>query len=110
MQGKRTSTNSIASIYAWTRGIEHRAHLDGNEPLAQFAQALERACVVAVEGGQMTKDLAICIHGNQYDTFYSSTLLFFYTTVILSIFLRSLFSRSFTFFYLYTCICIQIHL
>ncbi len=92
MQGKRTSTNSIASIYAWTRGIEHRAHLDGNEPLAQFAQALERACVVAVEGGQMTKDLAICIHGNQYDTFYSSTLLH---TVILSMFLRSLFSRSF---------------
>uniref|UniRef100_A0A914WWU6 Isocitrate dehydrogenase [NADP] n=1 Tax=Plectus sambesii TaxID=2011161 RepID=A0A914WWU6_9BILA len=62
-KGNKTSTNPIASIFAWTRGLEHRAKLDNNEPLRVFAQKLEQACVETVEGGQMTKDLAGCIHG-----------------------------------------------
>jgi len=60
-KGNRTSTNPIASIFAWTRGLAHRGKLDGNEPLIAFANALERACIEVVEGGQMTKDLAILI-------------------------------------------------
>jgi isocitrate dehydrogenase len=60
-KGNRTSTNPIASIFAWTRGLAHRGKLDGNEPLIAFAHALEAACVEVVEGGQMTKDLAILI-------------------------------------------------
>jgi len=63
-QGKETSTNPIASIYAWTRGLAHRAKLDKNEALAKWVSALERACIETVEDGFMTKDLAICIHGN----------------------------------------------
>jgi isocitrate dehydrogenase len=62
-QGKPTSTNPIASIFAWTRGLEHRAKLDDTPDLARFAQALEKACIDCVESGKMTKDLAICIHG-----------------------------------------------
>lgn len=62
-QGKPTSTNPIASIFAWTRGLEHRAKLDNNQDLARFSQALEKACVDTVESGKMTKDLAGCIHG-----------------------------------------------
>lgn len=62
-KGKPTSTNPIASIYAWTRGLAHRAKLDGTPELEHFALALEKACVDTVEAGQMTKDLAICIHG-----------------------------------------------
>lgn len=62
-QGKETSTNPIASIFAWTRGLEHRAKLDSNEPLKRFCQALETVCVETVEAGSMTKDLAICIKG-----------------------------------------------
>lgn len=62
-QGKPTSTNSIASIFAWTRGLLHRAKLDNNEQLKSFAEKLERACVDTVEDGFMTKDLAICIKG-----------------------------------------------
>lgn len=58
-QGKKTSTNPIASIFAWTRGLAHRAKLDDNQALAQFAQALEQVCVDTVERGHMTKDLAI---------------------------------------------------
>lgn len=62
-QGKETSTNSIASIFAWTRGLAHRAKLDSNAELAKFAQNLEAVCVETIESGIMTKDLAICIKG-----------------------------------------------
>ena len=62
-QGKPTSTNPIASIFAWTRGLAHRAKLDGNEELTRFCTALEEVCVETVESGVMTKDLAVCIHG-----------------------------------------------
>lgn len=62
-QGKKTSTNPIASIFAWTRGLAFRGKLDGNNDLINFANALEQVCVETVEGGQMTKDLALCIHG-----------------------------------------------
>jgi len=61
--GKETSTNPIASIYAWTRGLIHRGKLDGNKALIEFATALEEACVETVEAGFMTKDLAVCIYG-----------------------------------------------
>ncbi len=64
-QGKKTSTNPIASIYAWTQGLAHRAKLDGNAELAKFSATLERVCVDLVEGGKMTKDLAVCIHGDK---------------------------------------------
>ncbi len=60
-KGNRTSTNPIASIFAWTRGLAHRGKLDGNQPLVAFADALEKSCIEVVEGGQMTKDLAILI-------------------------------------------------
>ncbi|PWR23416.1 NADP-dependent isocitrate dehydrogenase [Zavarzinia compransoris] len=60
-KGKATSTNPIASIFAWTGGLKHRAKLDGNDDLAHFAKALEEVCVETVEAGQMTKDLAILI-------------------------------------------------
>ena len=60
-QGKPTSTNPIASIFAWTRGLAHRAKLDHNAELADFAATLERVCVETVEAGYMTKDLAILI-------------------------------------------------
>jgi len=63
-QGKPTSTNPIASIFAWTRGLAFRGKLDGNEDLIRFSETLERVCVETVESGKMTKDLAICIHGN----------------------------------------------
>jgi NADP-dependent isocitrate dehydrogenase len=62
-KGKSTSTNPIASIFAWTRGLEHRAKLDSNPELARFAQLLEKACVDVVDSGKMTKDLAICVYG-----------------------------------------------
>ena len=58
-KGEETSTNPIASIFAWTRGLLHRAKLDGNDDLRRFAETLERVCVSTVEGGAMTKDLAI---------------------------------------------------
>ena len=64
-QGKRTSTNPIASIFAWTRGLAHRAKLDNNQQLTAFADALEQVCVETVENGQMTKDLAISIYGDK---------------------------------------------
>ena len=63
--GKQTSTNSIASIFAWTRGLLHRAKLDGNEALHQFAETLERVCVETVETGNMTKDLALLVGPDQ---------------------------------------------
>ncbi len=63
-QGKETSTNPIASIFAWTRGLAHRGKLDGNEELIKFAQTLEKVCIECVESGSMTKDLAILIGPN----------------------------------------------
>ena len=63
--GKETSTNSIASIYAWTGGLKHRAKLDGNAELARFAATLEQVCIDTVEGGEMTKDLAVLIGPDQ---------------------------------------------
>lgn len=62
-KGQKTSTNPIASIFAWTRGLAHRAKLDNNPDLAKFCVALEAACVDTVDSGKMTKDLAGCIHG-----------------------------------------------
>jgi len=64
-QGKETSTNSIASIYAWTGGLKHRAKLDGNAALAKFAETLERVTVQTVEDGFMTKDLALLVGPDQ---------------------------------------------
>jgi isocitrate dehydrogenase len=64
-KGRPTSTNPIASIFAWTRGLEFRAKIDGNQELATFCNQLESVCIEAVEAGEMTKDLAVCIHGNQ---------------------------------------------
>ncbi|MEI6754124.1 MAG: isocitrate dehydrogenase (NADP(+)) [Paludibacter sp.] len=63
-QGKETSTNPIASIFAWSRGLEHRGKLDGNDALINFCQKLEQVCVETVEAGEMTKDLAILVHGD----------------------------------------------
>ena len=63
-KGKETSTNPIASIFAWTRGLLHRAELDHNEALKKFSIALEEVCIETIEAGFMTKDLAICIKGN----------------------------------------------
>ncbi|QEH41006.1 NADP-dependent isocitrate dehydrogenase [Chitinophaga sp. XS-30] len=65
--GKPTSTNPIASIFAWTRGLEFRGKLDNNQELINFAQALEQVCIETVESGKMTKDLAVCIHGNKVE-------------------------------------------
>uniref|UniRef100_K1R7T2 Isocitrate dehydrogenase [NADP] n=1 Tax=Magallana gigas TaxID=29159 RepID=K1R7T2_MAGGI len=62
-KGNETSTNSIASIFAWTRGLAHRAKLDNNDALKKFSDNLERACIETIESGIMTKDLAICIKG-----------------------------------------------
>ena len=64
-EGKETSTNSIASIFAWTRGLAHRAKLDGNDDLAKFSDKLEQVCIGTVEGGQMTKDLALLVGPDQ---------------------------------------------
>jgi isocitrate dehydrogenase len=64
-KGKETSTNSIASIFAWTRGLAHRAKLDNNDMLAQFANTLEKVCVDTVEAGFMTKDLALLVGPDQ---------------------------------------------
>ncbi len=63
--GKKTSTNPIASIFAWTRGLAHRGKLDNNQQLINFCNTLEQVCVETVESGKMTKDLAVCIHGNK---------------------------------------------
>ena len=62
-QGKKTSTNPIASIFAWTRGLAFRGKLDNNQALIDFCQTLENVCIDTVESGVMTKDLALCIHG-----------------------------------------------
>lgn len=62
-KGQETSTNPIASIFAWTRGLAHRAKLDSNNELAVFCSSLEAVCIETIEAGYMTKDLAICIKG-----------------------------------------------
>jgi isocitrate dehydrogenase len=64
-KGRETSTNSVASIFAWTRGLAHRAKLDNNPELAKFSQTLEKVCVDTVESGYMTKDLALLIGADQ---------------------------------------------
>ncbi len=64
-QGKSTSTNPIASIFAWTQGLAHRGRFDNNAELIEFAQILEAVCVETVEAGKMTKDLALAIHGEE---------------------------------------------
>ena len=61
-QGKETSTNPMASIFAWTRGLAHRGKLDNNQPLIDFCQTLEAVCIETIESGKMTKDLALLIH------------------------------------------------
>ena len=61
-QGKETSTNPIASIFAWTRGLAHRGKLDGNEKLIKFSSSIEEVCIKTVESGSMTKDLSILIN------------------------------------------------
>lgn len=66
-QGKSTSTNPIASIFAWTRGLAFRGKLDDNQALINFANTLEQVCIETVEQGFMTKDLAICVHGNKVE-------------------------------------------
>ena len=63
--GKPTSTNPIASIFAWTRGLGFRGKLDDNQPLIDFCNSLEQVCIETVENGKMTKDLAVGIHGNK---------------------------------------------
>jgi isocitrate dehydrogenase len=63
-QGRETSTNPIASIFAWTTGLKYRGEFDRNLALISFAKALEEVCVDVVESGKMTKDLAVCIHGD----------------------------------------------
>lgn len=63
-RGEETSTNPIASVFAWTRALYHRGNFDQNQPLINFARSLEEACVATVEAGTMTKDLALCIHGS----------------------------------------------
>ncbi len=63
--GQATSTNPIASIFAWTRGLAHRAKLDDNSDLAAFADTLEKVCITAVESGEMTKDLSLIVGGDQ---------------------------------------------
>ena len=79
-KGQKTSTNPIASIYAWTRGLEFRGKLDGNAELIRFCKTLEEVCVNTVEAGQMTKDLAICIYGEHLnDEHYLTTEAFLET-------------------------------
>ena len=63
--GRKTSTNPIASIFAWTRGLAFRGKLDNNQELIDFCLKLEEVCVETVEKGIMTKDLAVCVHGNK---------------------------------------------
>jgi len=65
LMGNQTSTNPIASIFAWTRGLEHRGKLDKNTQLVNFCNLLEKVCIKTVESGLMTKDLAILIHGKK---------------------------------------------
>lgn len=59
-------TPAFHSIFAWTRGLQHRGKLDGNTRLVEFCEALEEVVISTVEAGHMTKDLALCIHGSEY--------------------------------------------
>ena len=73
-KGNETSTNPIASIFAWTRGLSHRGKLDNNSELIDFCKTLETVCIQTVENGQMTKDLAVLIHGKDLNrTHYLNT-------------------------------------
>jgi len=63
-QGKETSTNPIASIFAWTRGLVYRGRFDNTPDVVSFAERIEKTCIQVVESGTMTKDLAACLHGN----------------------------------------------
>ena len=73
-QGNETSTNPIASIFAWTRGLAHRGKLDENKNLIDFCLTLENVCIETVESGKMTKDLAVLIHGKKTNsTHYLTT-------------------------------------
>ena len=73
-KGKETSTNPIASIFAWTRGLAHRGKLDNNQSLIEFCQTLEAICIDTVESGKMTKDLALLIYKEKLnETHYLST-------------------------------------
>lgn len=63
--GRETSTNPIASIFAWTQGLAHRGKLDGNQKLIEFCTTLEEVCVDTVDSGFMTKDLALSVHGDK---------------------------------------------
>ncbi len=72
-QGKDTSTNPIASIFAWTRGLMHRGKLDNNQALIDFCKCLEDVCVDTVENGEMTKDLALLVYGDDINDKYLST-------------------------------------
>jgi isocitrate dehydrogenase len=63
-KGGETSTNPIASIFAWSRGLAWRAKLDNNDKLAKFCDALEQVCIETMEAGFMTKDLALCVKGS----------------------------------------------
>lgn len=75
--GKKTSTNPIASIFAWSQGLMYRGKMDGQQELVDWAQKLEKVCVRTIESGRMTKDLALCIHGSALnDDHYLSTDLF----------------------------------
>ena len=69
-KGNPTSTNPIASIFAWTRGLAFRGKLDDNDELIQFCDTLENVCIETVESGKMTKDLAVCISGNRVFTWH----------------------------------------
>ncbi|MBH45684.1 MAG: isocitrate dehydrogenase (NADP(+)) [Flavobacteriaceae bacterium] len=72
-QGKETSTNPMASIFAWTRGLAHRGKLDNNQPLIDFCQTLEAICIETIESGKMTKDLAMLIHKEKLSESYYLT-------------------------------------
>ena len=80
-QGKETSTNPIASIFAWTRGLSFRGKLDKNTSLINFCETLEKVCVETVESGIMTKDLALCIHGKNLNKNHYVNTHFFLETI-----------------------------
>jgi len=80
-KGKETSTNPIASIFAWTRGLVHRAKLDNNPELRKFSETLEAACLKTVESGVMTKDLALCAHGSNMKREHWATTNVFMDTI-----------------------------
>jgi isocitrate dehydrogenase len=80
-KGEETSTNPIASIFAWTRGLDHRGKLDKNPELRKFASNLEAACIKTVEGGVMTKDLALCAYGNKLKREHWATTTVFMDTI-----------------------------